>query len=132
MEIMLKAGVGMIFATLALGWLGTFARWLPIPGLEGGLIKDYGLMIKAHVDFVLMALLNFTFYVVAKSVGIDLPVEACWMIAIGGFTNPSVFVIAALKPDFWQFMWVKIYTVASFIISTIGFGWASIILFNAV
>ena len=132
MEIMLIAGVWMMFATLVMAWLGTFARWFPIPGLEGGLIKDYSLLIKAHVDFVLMALLNFTFYAVAKTAGIELPIEVCWMIVIGGFTNPSVFVIAMLKPDFWQFMWVKIYTGLSFIISTVGFVWAGMIILHSV
>lgn len=131
MTILLKAGVFLLFCSLICGWLGTFARWFPIKGLEGGLIKDYSLLIKAHIDFVLMALLNLAFYAVARSAGADLPVEACWLIAIGGFTNPSVFVIAMLKPDFWQFMWVKIYTAATFVVSTVGFVWAGMIIYNA-
>ena len=132
MEIMLKMGVILIFCSLACAWLGTFSRWFPIKGLEGGLIKDYGLLIKAHIDYILMAGLNLTIYAVAKVAGIALPIEACWLIAIGGFTNPTVFTIAMLKPDFWQYQWAKIYTAATFALSTIGFVWAGIVMFNAV
>jgi len=132
MEILLKAAVGMIFAVLTMAWLGTFARWFVIKGVDGGLVKDYGVLVKAHIDFVLMSLYCLAIYAAAKTAGVELPVAACWLIAIGGFTNPGVFVIAAFKPDFWQAMWVKVYTLASFIITTVGFIWASITLFNGV
>jgi hypothetical protein len=131
MEVLLKAGVILVFCSLTCAWLGTFARWFPIKGLDGGLIKDYGLLIKAHIDYILMAILNFGFYAVAKAARVSLPIEACWLIAIGGFTNPTVFTIAMLKPDFWQFMWAKVYTAATFVISTIGFVWAGMTIFNA-
>ncbi len=131
MEINLKMGVLLVFCSLACAWLGTFARWFPIKGLDGGLIKDYGLLIKAHIDYILMAGLNLIVYAVAKAGGIALPVEACWLIAIGGFTNPTVFTIAMLKPDFWQFMWAKIYTAATFVVSTVGFVWAGMVMLNA-
>lgn len=46
-----------------------------------------------------------------------LPVGA----AIGGFANPTVFVIAAFDPDFWTKTHWKIYAAISFIITTTGF-----------
>lgn len=127
MEILLAAAGGMIIAVLGMAWLGTFARWFVIPGVDGGLVKDYGVLIKAHIDFVLMSLYCFGIYAAAKSAGIEIPALACWLIAIGGFTNPGVFVIAAFKPDFWQVMWVKVYTGLSFIVTTAGFVWAAIL-----
>lgn len=131
MEILLIAGVFLVFCALTCAWLGTFARWFPIAGLDGGLIKDYGLLIKAHIDYILMAILNLGFYSVAKAANIELPVAACWLIAIGGFTNPTVFTIAMLKPDFWQFMWAKVYTAATFVLSTVGFVWAGLVILSA-
>lgn len=131
MEILIKGAVGMVFAVLTMAWLGTFARWFVIPGVDGGLVKDYGVLVKAHIDFVLMALFCLAIYATAKTAQIELPVEACWLIAIGGFTNPGVFVIAAFKPDFWQTTWVKAYTMASFIITTVGFVWAATVMFRA-
>jgi len=123
MEILLKGGVVMVFTALVMAWLGTFARWFPIRGVDGALIKDYGLLVKAHIDFILMSLFCFTFYGVAKTANIELPIEACWLVVIGGITNPGVFVIAMLKPDFWQHVWVKVYTGLSFVITTTGFIW---------
>ncbi len=37
------------------------------------------------------------------------------------FTNPSVFVVAAFDPDFWDKQIWKVLTALSFIITTIGF-----------
>ncbi|GAB7561979.1 hypothetical protein LG202_00180 [Methylobacillus methanolivorans] len=128
MEVLLVAAGGMIVAVLSMAWLGTFARWFVVPGVDGGLVKDYGVLIKAHIDFVLMSLYCLAIYAAAKAVGAEIPVLACWLIAIGGFTNPGVFVIAAFKPDFWQALWVKIYTGLSFIITTVGFIWAALVL----
>lgn len=132
MEILLKAAVGMIVAVLTMAWLGTFARWFVIKGVEGGLVKDYGVLVKAHIDFVLMSLYCLALYAAAKAAGVELPVEASWLIAIGGFTNPGVFVIAAFKPDFWKAMWVKVYTLASFIVTTTGFLWAGSVMYTSV
>ena len=67
-----------------MAWLGTFARWFVVPGVDGGLVKDYGVLIKAHIDFVLMSLYCLAIYAAAKAVGAEIPVLACWLIAIGG------------------------------------------------
>ncbi|MCB5191305.1 hypothetical protein LG198_11255 [Methylobacillus arboreus] len=128
MEVLLGAAGGMIIAVLMMAWLGTFARWFIVPGVDGGFVKDYGVLIKAHIDFVLMSLYCLGFYAAAKAANVEIPVLACWLIAIGGFTNPGVFVIAAFKPDFWQALWVKVYTGLSFIVTTAGFIWAASIL----
>lgn len=121
----------MIFAVLTMAWLGMLARWLVVPGVDGGRVKDYGVLVKAHIDFELMSLYCLAFKAAAKAVGAELPAAACWLIAIGGFTNPGVFVIAAFKPDFWQALWVKVYTAASFIVTTVGFLWAATVLFKS-
>lgn len=96
----------------------TFARWFIVDGIDGKFLVDYKTMIRAHVDYALMALFNLAFY----GAGVDLPVFACWCVAIGGFTNPTIFVIAAFDTDFWNKSQWKIFTAISFIITTIGFG----------
>lgn len=127
MEILLLGAAVMIFAVLTMAWLGTFARWFIIKGVDGGLVKDYGALIKAHIDFVLMSLYCLAIYAAAKAAGVVIPTAACWLIAIGGFTNPSIFVIAAFKTNFWEALWVKIYTLASFLTTTVGFIWAALV-----
>jgi hypothetical protein len=90
----------------------TFAKWFPLPGVDA-FVVDYKTMISAHVDYALMALFGLGFY----GAGVELPVIACWCLAIGGFT------IAAFDPDFWSKKKWKIFSALSFVISTIGFMW---------
>lgn len=122
MGILLIGAVSCMAALIISAWLMTFARWFPIEGIDGKFLVDYKTMIRAHVDYALMALFNLGFY----GVGIELPIIACWCVAIGGFANPTVFVIAAFNPDFWNKAIWKIYTAISFVITTIGFTWIGI------
>ncbi len=80
-------------------------------------------MHRAHVDYALMSVFNFSFYGAAMGAGIELPVIACWCVAIGGFTNPTIFVVAALDDDFWDKMIWKVLSAISFLITTTGFVW---------
>ncbi len=122
MEILLIGAVACMTALILSAWLMTFARWFPIEGIDEKFLVDYKTMIRAHVDYALMALFNLGFY----GMGIELPVIACWCVAIGGFTNPSVFVVASFDPDFWNKPKWKVYTAISFAITTIGFFWVGI------
>ncbi|WP_305908876.1 hypothetical protein Q9L42_008470 [Methylomarinum sp. Ch1-1] len=128
MGILLVGAVACIFALIVSAWLMTFARWFPIEGVDGKFLVDYKTMIRAHIDYALMALFNLGFY----GLGLDLPVIACWCVAIGGFTNPSVFVIASFDPDFWEKKRWKVYTAVSFAITTVGFGWIGFVLLGHV
>tara|TARA_R110002050_G_scaffold9504_1_gene33396 strand:+ start:561293 stop:561697 length:405 start_codon:yes stop_codon:yes gene_type:complete len=121
MDILLLGGVATAGALIFSAWLMTFAKWYPIPGIDGTF--DFATMIRAHVDFALMSCFNFGFYGAAMGGGIDLPIIACWCVAIGGFTNPSIFVVAALDDDFWDKMIWKILSGISFLITTTGFVW---------
>lgn len=124
MEILLLGAAACIVALILSAWLMTFARWFPIDGIDGKFLVDYKTMIRAHVDYALMALFNLGFY----GLGIELPAIACWCIALGGFANPSIFVIAAFDPDFWAKRHWKIYSALSFAIATVGFLWAAAVL----
>lgn len=121
MEILLIGAVLMIFAVLASAWLMTFAKWFPIKGIDESL-PDYKTLIRAHIDFALMALFCLGFY----ATKVPLSVPACWLVVIGGITNPAVFVIAAFDCAFWEKQIWKIYTAVSFIITTLGFAWVGI------
>lgn len=126
MEILLIGAALMIFAVLASAWLMTFAKWFPIAGIDGVFLKDYKTMIRAHIDFALMALFCLGFY----ATKVPLPVFACWLVVIGGITNPAVFVFAAFDSNFWEKPLWRMYTLASFIVTTIGFVWVGFSLLN--
>lgn len=123
MEILLVGAVACITALISSAWLMTFAKWFPIKAVDAFLI-DYKTMIRAHVDYALMGLFGLAFY----GTGIDLPVIACWCVAIGGFTNPTIFTIAAFDTNFWDKKRWKIFSAISFVITSIGFMWIAITL----
>lgn len=118
MKILLVGSAACITALISSAWLMTFAKWFPIRAVDEFLI-DYKTMIRAHVDYALMALFGLGFY----GTGIELPAIACWCLAIGGFTNPTIFTIAAFDPDFWSKTKWKVFSAISFVLTTIGFVW---------
>lgn len=128
MDVLLIGAVACITALILSAWLMTFARWFPIEGIDGKFLVDYKTMIRAHIDYALMALFNLAFY----GLGIPLPVIACWCVAIGGFTNPTIFVIASFDPDFWNKSVWKIFTAVSFTITSVGFIWIAFTLLGRV
>ena len=117
MGVLLIGAAACITALILSAWLMTFARWFPIDGIDGEFLVDYKTMIRAHVDYALMALFNLGFY----GIGLDLPVFACWCVAIGGFANPTIFTIAAFDTNFWDKTRWRVFSAVSFVITTVGF-----------
>lgn len=124
MSILLIGAAACCTALILSAWLMTFARWFPIEGIDGKFLVDYKTMIRAHVDYALMALFNLGFY----GLGFDLPVLACWCVAIGGFCNPTIFTIAAFDPEFWNKTHWRVFSAASFAVTTVGFLGLSVVL----
>ncbi len=118
MEILLVGSVVCITALIASAWLMTFAKWFPLPGVDEFII-DYKTLIRAHIDYALMALFGLGFY----GAGVELPVIACWCVAVGGFTNPTIFTVAAFDVNFWTKTKWKVFSALSFLVTTIGFIW---------
>lgn len=128
MEILLIGAVIMIVTALASAWLMTFAKWFPIQGIDGDFLTDYKTLIRAHVDFVLMALFCLAFY----AIKVPLSVTACWLVVIGGITNPCIFVVAAFDTQFWEKPFWRVYTALSFAVATVGFLWVGTNIVQAV
>lgn|SRR5690554_2993935 len=125
MEVLLLGAVLMVTALILSAWLMTFARWFPIEGIDGKFLVDYKTMIRAHIDYALMGLFCLGFYAAAVSAGVTLSVIACWCVVIGGFTNPTIFTVAAFDMNFWDKKRWKIFSAVSFVITTVGFVWVS-------
>lgn len=118
MTILLKGAVGMLFAALVLAWIATFCRLIAVASIQA-LIKDYEALIRAHIDLLLMSLFCMALY----AVRIPLPDMTCWLVVIGGFSNPSLFLLRALAPEAPNTWPRKAYRPASFITTTAGFCW---------
>jgi hypothetical protein len=127
MNILLNGAVGMLFAALVLAWIATFAKLMVVPAIQAR-IKDYGALIRAHIDLLLMSLLCLALY----AVRIPLPTVACWLVVIGGYTNPSLFLLRAFAPEAPSTWTHKTFRLASFTTTTVGFGWVGYSLLQAV
>lgn len=68
---------------------------------------NYKTMIRTHVDYALMALFGPGFYGAAKAAGVELHHFASVCVTIGGFTNPTIFTMAAFDCEFWSNTWPK-------------------------
>jgi hypothetical protein len=98
--------------------VATFCKLMVVPSVAA-LIKDYGSLIRAHIDLLLMALLCFALYAIRQ----PLPPLACWLVVIGGFTNPGLFLLRALDPQ-PSIGWArKAFRLVSFVVTTVGHGW---------
>jgi hypothetical protein len=120
MTILLAGAAGMLLSALVLAWVATFCRLIPFAPVAR-LIKDYGSLIRAHIDLLMMALLCMALY----AIRVPLPVEACWLVVIG-FANPSLFLLRAVDPQPQIGPLRKAYRLASFATTTVGFTWAAV------
>ena len=121
MSILLAGAASMLIAALVLAWVATFARLIELPVIAGR-IKDYGALIRSHIDLLLMSLLCLALY----AIRVPLPPVACWLVVIGGFTNPGLFLLRALHPVEQPGQMRKTLRLASFVITTIGHGWVAL------
>jgi hypothetical protein len=121
MEILLRGAACMLLVALALAWLATFSKLLPIAAVQR-LVKDYGALIRSHIDFMLMALFCMAFY----TLRVPVPTLACWLVVIGGFSNPSLFLLRSVIPSASGWQGIRLLRAASFTITTIGFGWVGL------
>ena len=62
MEVLLIGAVACTTALILSAWLMTFAHWFPIQEIDGGFLVDYKTIIRAHVDYALMALFQLEFW----------------------------------------------------------------------
>jgi hypothetical protein len=127
MDVLLRGAVGMLFASLALAWVATFARLVVLRPVQLR-IKDSGAIVRAHIDLLLVSPLCMAYY----AVRIPLPTVACWMVVIGGFTNPSLFTFRALDPEAPATWPRKTFRLGSFLTTTIGHVWVGCSILQAI
>ena len=118
MNVLLGGAACLLISALALAWVATFARLMVVAPIAAA-IKDYGAPIRAHIDLLLMALFCLALY----AIRVPLPPVACWLVVVGGFTNPGLFLIRALDPVEHPGPLRRAFRLASFGVTTIGHGW---------
>lgn len=89
-------------------------------------------LLQAHIDFLLMTALILGFYA-AK---VPLPWHVRWAMVIGAFTNSSLFLLMAIFPSLDDhtippLFIFQIYLFASLLMTSYGFGKASVIVLKS-
>ena len=83
-------------------------------------------IIKAHIDYLLMALLLFAFYLIA----LPLPDWVVGCMLLGSATNPLLFLALAMRNTSHMPATspLAVASVASFVVTTAGFGGAAVMI----
>ena len=127
MSYMVIGASVFILISLTLAWLATAVRIMQVPALKAYFPSSDNI-VKSHIDYLLMALLLIAFYLLGNQMGVVYPGWAIWAMLIGGFINPYAFLILARHEpeDFKPGPLFSIGTTASFILTTLGFGVAAV------
>jgi len=117
------AGAIEMLLSLALAWMGVLVLYIRPPFLTRYFPRPF-YIIKAHIDYLLMALLLFVFF----SLRVHQPGWLVVCALIGSITNPFMFIVLATRKtsDMPTTSPMGLFSLASFILTTIGFGGFSV------
>jgi len=94
MKLLLICGASLILLSIAIGWLIIARKYLSL-GLLEQLIRDEKMLGKAHIDYVMMALILFAFFLI----GVNLPLPLIVLACAGALAGPSLFIFLSVRPD---------------------------------
>lgn len=116
-----------LLSALIQGWILTMDRYLKISSIKK-YFPNYRDLVRSHIDFLMMAALIFSLYLVIIALGIVLPAFVLWLILIGALYNPFGFFIQAIFPGIADggSIVAKIGVVLGFLPLSIGLAWSAI------
>lgn len=125
-SLIVAASIYMLIS-LALAWLSTGVRILRVGSLKDR-FPAHDNLVKAHIDYLLMALLLMAYYLLADELAFQYPTWVLLTMIVGAALNPFMFIVVAMhKPEeFRPGIMFKAMTMFSFITTTIGFAAAAI------
>jgi hypothetical protein len=94
MKLLVISGAALILLSIATGWLIIAKKYLSLGILER-IIRNDGKLVKAHIDYIMMSLILFAFFLT----GVTLPFPVIVLSCVGAFADPSLFVFLSIKPD---------------------------------
>lgn len=97
-NLFLLAFAGLCLAiALAIAWVLGFTLFFPDGGLAGLLVERADI-IRAHIDYLMMAQFLFIFFLLFRQYAIDPPVWVVAACCFGAFFNPLSFLVRGLTP----------------------------------
>jgi|APSaa5957512535_1039671.scaffolds.fasta_scaffold117773_2 hypothetical protein len=127
MQLLVIGASVFMLASLALAWLATAVRILNVTSLKARFPANAN-VVKAHIDYLLMALLLMAYYLLGDALGIVYPTWAIVTMLFGAAVNPFMFIVVAMHEpgEYRPGTIAKTITMLSFTATTIGFATAAI------
>lgn len=128
------AGLCLTIA-LAIAWVLGITLFFP-DGMLAGFLVERADVIRAHVDYLMMAQFLFIFFLLFRQYAIDPPVWVVAACCFGAFFNPLAFLVRGLTPKPSVAIPVEAYfpfqAGLSFTLTTAGFLAAVVLVIRAV
>lgn len=127
--VLIRAASLWLLLALVLAWCLVLLKF-DLSWINAIFPGKYERVLQAHLDFLLMSALLLGFY----AARIALPWHVRWAMAVGAFTNSSLFLMQAMFPildspvpveGFLPALF-RAYMMASIILTTYGFGYGAI------
>lgn len=126
MNSMVIAALVIVLIALVLAWLSALALYLEVQ-LVLRVFPAAHHLVRAHVDYLLMAALLGLFVLLADRENLVLPMAFQWAAIVGAIWNPFGFIVLAVtgkkRPDPGWMTWA---TLVAFAPATLGFGASAI------
>jgi hypothetical protein len=108
--------------SLVLAWCLTAARVLRLPAAQQA-FPDTGNLLRAHIDYLLMALLLFVSYLMFETLGVLPPSLVLAAMCAGSLMNPAAFLVLAVQPEIGREPGSAFGTAVavSFVLTTLGY-----------
>jgi len=125
MKLLLISGAFLILFSVAIGWLIIAKKYLSLEIIER-LIRDDKKLVKAHIDYVMMALILFSFFFI----GVNLPLPIIILACAGALADPALFIFLSVKPNVNKNIGSPFSVISTiiFLITTVGIGGASFLI----
>jgi len=119
MKILAICGAVLILLSIAIGWVIIARKYLSL-GFVEKVIRDDKKLVKAHIDYVMMALILFAFFLIGENLPQPLIILAC----AGALTDPALFIFLSVRPGINRKIGspFSIISTIVFLTTTIGIG----------
>ncbi|MDX1606866.1 MAG: hypothetical protein R3202_11780 [Candidatus Competibacterales bacterium] len=127
----ITAAVCMLIS-LALAWLASLIIYARMEVLQKIFVAPHQL-VRAHIDYLLMALLLILSFYLAERFELALPVGVIALLCIGALYNPLGFIALAVQPALArpQTTAATLRILFGFLPATLGFGYVMVVLLLA-
>jgi hypothetical protein len=97
LEWLVLVGCFCLATSLLLAWCLTAARSMRLPAAVR-VFADTEALLKAHIDYLLMALLLFVFFLLFEGLGVTPSALVLVAMCAGSIMNPAAFLALAVQP----------------------------------